>query len=237
MRLASGAAVLLALAASTACRTAPPPAGVATTTKPAAPDPGPEKFTRPLSVAAPEFRSASIDISVGSAQMEEHGQSLTKPAIHVEGSDVNGCNVKIVRAELVEGGGQVREWPISGVNVNQLLWSGVACVKEVVLLGPTIRPPAKKLRVHLRHSSRGETPIDIALAFGKASPVEATAPPSPPLAPDCTALQRCCQAWRAKSEKDAAACDDIIQAATQLDNPELCRGALPSYAKIGGCGQ
>lgn len=235
MPVASRAALFLTLAAITACRTAPP-ARVAAAPKPAPPDPGPEKFTRTLSVTAPAFQSSSIDISVGKAQMAEHGQSLRKPAFRVEGTEVNGCNVEIVRVEVLEDGGQGRAWPATGANQQQLMWNGVACVKEMELLGPTIRPPAKKLRVYLRHAARGETPIDIALAFGKASPAEAAVPP-PVLTPECAALKRCCEALRAKSEKNADACDDQVELGAQMGTPDLCQSALPAYAKEGGCGR
>jgi hypothetical protein len=190
---------------------------------------------RSLSVAAPGFQSSSIDISVGKAQMEEHGQSLKKPGFRVEGAEVNGCNVEIVRVELLEDDGRLREWRTEGANQQQLLWNGVACVKEMELLGPTIRPPAKKLRVYLRDSARRETPIDITLAFGKASPAEAAVPP-PRLPPECAALKRCCDALRAKSEKNADACDDQVELGAQMGTPELCQGALSTYAKEGGCG-
>jgi len=235
--VAPRAAVLLALVAITACRTAPPPR-VASTTKSALPDLGPEKFTRSLSVAAPAFQSSSIDISVGKAKMGEHGQSLTKPAFRVEGTEVNGCNVDIACVELLEDGGQARRWPVTGANLDQLMWNGIACVKEIELLGPTIRPPAKTLRVYLRHSTPAETPIDIALTFGKASSAEAAqaAVPRPPLAPECAALKRCCDAWRAKSPKEAGACDDIVKGGTELGAPAFCQSALPDYAKVGGCG-
>lgn len=232
---AIGASAIVAMVATSGCATAPPPARVAATTKPAPPDPGPEKFTRTLSVAAPGFQSSSIDISVGKARMEEHGQSLKRPAFRIEGTEANACNVEIVRVEVLEDGGQGRAWPATGANQQQLLWNGVACVKEMELLGPTIRPPAKKLRVYLRHAARRETPIDIALAYGRASPAEAAVPP-PALTPECAALKRCCEALRAKSEKDADACDDQVELGAQMGTPEFCQSALPAYAKEGGCG-
>jgi hypothetical protein len=214
-------------------------------------DADPARFTRTFALEKPANRSRRIELIEAKAVMVDHGRALAETTIRGRCLSRTECGDGLSRAEVLYENGRRRPWSISGKSFSLEMKhernetgspTDPQAAFEVRLTGATpLRSPAKKLRLFFSESEGlDDTQIDIVLQFGKASAGEPpAASPTPPELPGaCAELQRCCNVWRKKSKKDAAACDDVLRLGTDIGPPEMCADGLRRYATDGkgGCG-